>query len=100
MALLPAKDIEGLYHTGMSNDYYKHSDRYEILKGKESDISQDGDGYMMLYSTKLEALISYNHFELKYKTVLLSDTTNFLGPNTFCIIVDAKDIDGNDWMDR
>ena len=93
MELLTARDIEGLHHTSSRSFYYSQQDRYEIWKGKESDIARDGRGTAMWYETQLEALISYNHYRKKYKTVLLGDLTGFgLADDmvSHCIIINKK----------
>ena len=98
-SFLSDADIEGLYEHGASSSINSQRDLYYILKGKECDIPKDDTGFQMLYSNKLNALISYHHFKTKYKTVLFCDSSDFLGPNTYCIVVDAQEINGNDWMD-
>ena len=100
MEFLTPKDIEGLHKNGCSSDIHSNREIYEKLKGKESDIPKDGEGYQMLYSNKLEALISYNYFKTKYKTVLFGDGSDFLGPETYCIVVNTQHIDGNNWIER
>lgn len=92
-------DIEGLYEYGASSSINSQRELYEILKGKECDIPEDGEGFQMLYSNKLNALISYHHFKTKYKTVLFGDGSDFLGPNTYCVVVDTQEINGNAWID-
>lgn len=99
MELLTPEDIAGLYKNGSSSSIHRNRESYERLKGKESDIPKDGEGYQMLYSNKLEALISYNYFKTKYKTVLFDDSSDFFGPDTYCIVVNTQHIDGNAWMD-
>jgi len=99
MELLTPEDIEGLYRNGSISSIHKLREFYERLKGKESDIPKDGEGFQMLYSNRLNALISYNYFKTKYKTVLFSDSSDFLGPDTYCIVVNTQAINGNAWMD-
>tara|TARA_B110000495_G_C22954320_1_gene558986 strand:+ start:423 stop:746 length:324 start_codon:yes stop_codon:yes gene_type:complete len=98
-SLISGADIEGLHENGSHSKIHKHRNLYEILKGKECDIPEDGEGYQMLYSNKLNALISYHHFKTKYKTVLFGDNSDFFGPNTFCVVVDVQKINGNAWID-
>jgi len=105
MALLPEKYIEALHHTGQASFYHNQKDRWELYKGKKSDIPKDGKGYMMWYETQLEAFIAYNHYKKKYKTALLGDLTGFGSPragdpcfSTWCIVINSKPIDGNAWQ--
>ena len=93
MKYLTVADIKNLHHTRTHSFYYDQQDRFEICKGKESDIAKDGEGTAMWYDTQLEAIISYNYYRENYKTVLLSDLTAFGNDNampSYCIMIDKK----------
>jgi|TARA_R110000824_G_scaffold170961_3_gene348441 hypothetical protein len=95
MELLTNEDIEGLHVSSCASFYWDQYERFEIHKENgnsrfsDHNCAKDGEGTMMWYNTQLEALISYNYYREKYKTVLLWDMAENPEPQ-HCVIIDKK----------
>jgi len=101
MALLTAKDIEELgecrgasfYHEAqVEQDKKWGGQRFYLDRGTKRDIPKDGNTFIW-FERKMEALIAYNHYNKKYKTVLFVDECWSLpadGVGSYCLAINKK----------